>query len=101
MCHAQQVFSRLVHQDRCSWNSLITGNVRDGKARHALTLYKEMLDNGALCPDRSTYVSLLKACTMLKDLDSGQQIHESISMTRLLETDVYIGSSLVNMYAKC
>ncbi|KAI5075028.1 hypothetical protein GOP47_0010989 [Adiantum capillus-veneris] len=101
MCHSQQAFFRLIHQECCSWNSQIIQYVRDGNLRDALSLYKDIRYKISVHPDASTYVCLLKACAKLKDLDMGQQLSEDIFATRLLETDTYIASSLVNMYAKC
>eukprot|EP00250_Pteridium_aquilinum_P017995 c23889_g2_i1 orf=481-1056(+) len=46
-------------------------------------------------------VSLLKDCAKKKDLHRGSRIHADIVTRRLLEKDIFVGSTLVNMYAKC
>eukprot|EP00250_Pteridium_aquilinum_P021369 c25097_g4_i5 orf=53-1405(+) len=48
-----------------------------------------------------TVVALLKACADQKDLHKGSRIHADIVLRGLLKKNVFIGSSLVNLYAKC
>lgn len=80
---------------------MISGYVRGGHFQGALSLYREKRHELIVYPDASTYVCLLKACAKLKDSDLGQQLHEDLFATKLLKTDSYISSSLVDMYAKC
>ena len=47
------------------------------------------------------FVALLKACAKTKDLNQGSRVHESIIQKDLLQTNPYLGSSLISMYAKC
>ena len=46
-------------------------------------------------------MSLLKACTLLQDLETGIELHNDINEKGLLDVDVCIGGSLIDMYAKC
>ncbi|KAI5067707.1 hypothetical protein GOP47_0018235 [Adiantum capillus-veneris] len=46
-------------------------------------------------------VTSLKACAKEKDLYEGSRIHADIRTSGLLETDAYLRSTLVTMYAKC
>eukprot|EP00250_Pteridium_aquilinum_P031770 c44226_g1_i1 orf=2-535(-) len=46
-------------------------------------------------------VASLKACTKQKDLRKGIQIHATILDKGLLQTNIYVGNHLINMYAKC
>eukprot|EP00250_Pteridium_aquilinum_P026602 c3327_g1_i1 orf=2-388(-) len=45
-------------------------------------------------------VSLLKECTKKKDLHRGSQIHSAIARRHLLQENIFLASTLVNMYAK-
>eukprot|EP00250_Pteridium_aquilinum_P029983 c40450_g1_i1 orf=238-744(+) len=101
ICHAQHVFDKLTHRRELSWSSLMSGYVKCGESQHALVLYKKMQEGGSLYPSGHALVTLLKACTVLKDIDQGHQLHYEISRQGLLETDTFVGSSLVDMYAKC
>eukprot|EP00250_Pteridium_aquilinum_P021347 c25097_g10_i1 orf=506-814(+) len=100
LCHAQQVFGRVASRDRflCS---LITGFVKRGEPCRALILYQKMQDDNSLHPIGSTFVALLKACSMLRDLKRGCELHADISKKGLLERDAFVCSSLVDMYVKC
>ena len=50
----------------------------------------------------STYVSLLMSCTKKKDLCKGAKLHAHILKMGLLDKrSSYLGSALINMYAKC
>ena len=44
---------------------------------------------------------LLKCCTREKDLCKGHRMHEDILERGLLKKSIYIGTALVDMYAKC
>eukprot|EP00250_Pteridium_aquilinum_P003632 c1393_g1_i1 orf=632-1195(+) len=45
-------------------------------------------------------IALLQACVKHRDLDRGSEIHNAIVRRGLLE-NIFIGSTLVSMYAKC
>eukprot|EP00250_Pteridium_aquilinum_P033305 c5425_g1_i1 orf=1-645(-) len=98
---AQQVFDRLLHINEWSWDSLISGYVNHGKPHHALLLYQKMPKDGSLQPLRPTFVSLLRACVKLKDLEAGLELHTDVAKRGLLKRDLFVGSTLVDLYAKC
>ena len=75
---------------------------KQGNLIKALKLYKKMgLISSTFYPSGHAYIALLKACIALNDIESGKKLHADISSTRLLERDTFVGSSLVDMYAKC
>ncbi|KAI5057912.1 hypothetical protein GOP47_0027927 [Adiantum capillus-veneris] len=92
ICHAYQ---------EGYYSSLITGFVKRGEPLRALTLYQKTQEDDSLHPNGSTFVALLKACSMLKDLSRGCELHADISKRGLLERDAFVCSSIVDMYAKC
>jgi pentatricopeptide repeat protein len=51
-------------------------------------------------PNSVTFVGVLNACASLVALEEGRCVHQQITQ-RGLELDVFVGSSLVNMYAEC
>eukprot|EP00250_Pteridium_aquilinum_P006062 c16048_g1_i1 orf=1-912(-) len=99
MLGAEQVLYRLMHSNEHSWTSVILGYAQAGNIGQALILYQKMLDD-SVYPSSYTYVGLLKACAKFKDLERGHTFHREISQ-QALEKDLYIGSTLVDMYAKC
>ncbi|MCO5604063.1 hypothetical protein L7F22_058220 [Adiantum nelumboides] len=96
---AQQVFNRLNHQNEYSWTSLIQGWVNSGNLEVALSMLEPMQAH-AIIPSSHTFVALLKACSQLKSLDSGLELHHSILLLRQ-ESHPFICNTLVDMYANC
>ena len=82
-----------------SWNTLITGYVRNGYAEDALTCFEYMQKDG-IFPDTTTFICIIKACAMVGSMTKGQEIHAEIVRKALVEKDVMIGSTLVDMYMK-
>jgi hypothetical protein len=51
-------------------------------------------------PDSVTFVGVLNACASIAALEEGRCMHEQIIESGW-DSDVFVGSSLVDMYAKC
>ncbi len=51
-------------------------------------------------PNSFTFVGVLNACASVVALKEGKCVHQQIIQSGL-ELDVFVGSSLVDMYAKC
>ncbi|KAI5058728.1 hypothetical protein GOP47_0026898 [Adiantum capillus-veneris] len=98
---AHLVFERLAHPNVGSWNALIGGYNNCNQSQFALTLYEKFQDVDSLKPTGYTYVELLKACKKLKDMERGLLLHSEVATTDLLKTDPFVGSALLDMYAKC
>ncbi|KAK9289437.1 hypothetical protein L1049_007592 [Liquidambar formosana] len=65
----------------------------------AIEFFRRMLENGVR-PDDHIFPSATKSCASLLRCDVGQSIHSLVVQTGF-EWDVFVGSSLVDMYAKC
>ncbi|KAI5079216.1 hypothetical protein GOP47_0006887 [Adiantum capillus-veneris] len=50
---------------------------------------------------RISVLGMLKVCEQQKDLHSGSNIHVDLIKSGFLEKDIFVGSALINMYAKC
>ncbi|KAJ7530982.1 hypothetical protein O6H91_14G027300 [Diphasiastrum complanatum] len=96
---AQKVFKKMSIQDAITWNTMIAGCAHNGDGQGALDLYIRMQHQG-FRPDRVTFISTLKACGSIAALDRGKRIHEQV-ITSGLELDPFLGSTLIDMYAKC
>jgi pentatricopeptide repeat protein len=51
-------------------------------------------------PNSITFVGVLKACASIVAIEESRCIHEQIIKSGL-DSDVIVGSSLINMYVKC
>jgi pentatricopeptide repeat protein len=56
--------------------------------------------NRKVCICHVTFVGVLNACASLAALEEGRHAHERI-IESCCETDVFVGSGFVDMYAKC
>ncbi|XP_077213146.1 tetratricopeptide repeat (TPR)-like superfamily protein [Tasmannia lanceolata] len=98
--YAQRVFDRMPIRDVISWNTLITGYAQNGLANEAIDLY-HMLDKcEGLVADQGTLVSVLPALSHVGALQQGMLIHGK-AIRIGLHLDVFVGTCLIDMYAKC
>ncbi|KAJ7568443.1 hypothetical protein O6H91_01G033100 [Diphasiastrum complanatum] len=97
--HARHVFSNMHERDIVSWNALIAGYAQQGLVKEALALYEQMKQEDVQ-PDDVTYVVLLNACAGIAALEQGQQLHSRV-ISSGFDSDIIVGSALVDMYTKC
>jgi pentatricopeptide repeat protein len=82
-----------------SWNRRLAKYVKAGEYEKTMELFKQMQKKG-MRPDRFTFLPVLNSCAGLQALEEARRAHELIMQTGC-EADVLVGSSLVDMYAKC
>ena len=59
------------------------------------------MHDAGFSPNAITFACSLKACASLGDIVKGREIHSDLEQRRLLETNLVVGSALMDMYAKC
>ncbi|KAD3337162.1 hypothetical protein E3N88_32682 [Mikania micrantha] len=96
---ARQLFDEMCDPNVIAWNVMISGHIRGGFYHIAVDYFKNMTEYG-IKPTRSTLGSVLSAIASTYDLECGSQIH-ALATKQGLFSNVYVGSSLINMYAKC
>lgn len=96
---AEHVFYGMESRTVSSWNALIGGHAQNGNPSQALKFFIQMMNSG-LEPDWFSIGSLLLACTHLKSLLHGKEIHGFV-LRNGLETDSFIGISLLSLYMHC
>ncbi|EFJ25192.1 hypothetical protein SELMODRAFT_99677, partial [Selaginella moellendorffii] len=62
--------------------------------------FLDSLHKGKLSRNEANYAQALHACTKLKALDLGRQVHLEIQRSGL-EENLQLGNHVINMYAKC
>ncbi|RCV21817.1 hypothetical protein SEVIR_4G136200v4 [Setaria viridis] len=114
---ARRIFAAIEPRDVVSWNTLITGCVVQGHISDAFQLVREMQQQGGctdaatedgiaradeepVMPNNITLMTLLPGCAMLAVPARGKEIH-GYAVRHALDSDVAVGSALVDMYAKC
>ncbi|CAI0543470.1 unnamed protein product [Linum tenue] len=94
-----RVFKITRQCDTISWNSVIAGCVQNGMFDEGLRLFRQMLKDNVI-PGSVSFSSIMPACAHLTTLNLGKQLHGYI-MRCGFDDNVFISSSLVDMYAKC
>ncbi|CAL8166973.1 unnamed protein product [Prunus armeniaca] len=82
-----------------SWSSMVSGYVRNGEYEYALLTFCSMVREQIMV-DRFSVTSIVSACANVGILLLGQHIHAHIQKIGY-KTDVHLGSSYIDMYAKC
>lgn len=96
---ARMVFDKMPKRNIVTWSAVIAAYGQHGNAFEALQLFGQMQQAGRE-PDQIILASVLNTCASIAVLNQGKQIHDYI-IERGVEFDVVVGSSLVDMYAKC
>jgi len=96
---AWRVFNKMPSRNVVTWNAMVLGHVKCGQGQKALELFQQMQQQ-AVQPNSVTFVGVLKACTNVAVIEEGRGVHQQI-MQSGSESNVFVGSSLVDMYAKC
>ncbi|WZZ90740.1 hypothetical protein YC2023_119319 [Brassica napus] len=97
---ARRVFDWLPNKDVISWNTIISGYAQNVFATEAIEMYNEMKEGGEMTHNQGTWVSVLHACSQSGALRQGIKIHGRLLKNGLC-SDVFIGTSLADMYGKC
>lgn len=99
MNYAASIFRGIDDPCTFDYNTMIRGYVNETSFEEALCVYSEMVEEGVE-PDNFTYPFVLKACTRLKSVREGKQIHGHVFKLGF-EADVFVQNSLINMYGRC
>ncbi|POO00311.1 DYW domain containing protein [Trema orientale] len=96
---AVTTFNRINNPSSLSYNSIIRAYTLYGFPQKTIGIYFRMRSLG-LKGDNFTYPFVLKCCADLSNVWMGICVH-GISLRIGLEIDMYVGTSLIDMYVKC
>ncbi|KAG6671679.1 hypothetical protein I3842_16G016200 [Carya illinoinensis] len=96
---AREMFAKMPNPNVIAWNVMISGHAQNGYYMEAITYFLKMRKAGVKST-RSTLGSILSAIASLRALDYGLLVHAQ-AIKQGLDSNVYAGSSMINMYAKC
>ncbi|KAK3008198.1 hypothetical protein RJ639_015368 [Escallonia herrerae] len=96
---AREMFDKMSIKDAASWSAMVTGYTKNEMHAEALVTFRDMMAS-RVQPNESVLVSALSACCHLGALDQGRLIHMYIDKLGA-NVSVTLGTSLVDMYAKC
>ncbi|KAG7945273.1 hypothetical protein I3843_15G143100 [Carya illinoinensis] len=95
---ARLLFDETPEKSLASWNAMISGYTQNGLTEMAISLFREMMLE--VRPNPVTITSILSACAQLGALSLGKWVHNLIKSENL-ESNVYVSTALIDMYAKC
>ncbi|XP_038884767.1 pentatricopeptide repeat-containing protein At2g33680 [Benincasa hispida] len=96
---ALKTFELSGDKNSITWSAMITGYAQAGDSHEALKLFSYMHFNGNK-PSEFTFVGVINACSDIGALKEGKQMH-GYSLKVGYESQIYIMTALVDMYAKC
>ncbi|KAE9597994.1 hypothetical protein Lal_00029483 [Lupinus albus] len=96
---AHQLFDEMPHRDTVSWNTIISGYVNSGDI-HSSSEFLKSMNRSGVAFDAHTFGSILKCVASAHQLELGQQLH-SVMFKMGFTENVFSGSALLDMYAKC
>ncbi|XP_059652280.1 pentatricopeptide repeat-containing protein At5g48910-like [Cornus florida] len=96
---ARKVFDKMPEKDDISWSAIVDGYNKGGYFKEALEIFHEM-QREKVRPRKYVLSSLLAACANVGALDQGRWIHTYMERN-FIPIDAVLGTSLVDMYAKC
>lgn len=85
--------------DVVAWNTMISGFVQNGHEEESLKLFVRMADENIRWNEH-TFASILSACSNLRSMKLGNQIHGYVLKNGLI-VNPFIASGLVDVYCKC
>ncbi|KAF8377979.1 hypothetical protein HHK36_031368 [Tetracentron sinense] len=100
LVEANLQFEEIENKDVVSWNCLINGYSQQGRAGSVLVLqlFHRMMSHNSF-PNPHTFAGIFTATSNLSDPCAGKQAH-SLAIKTANCSDVFVGSSLLNMYCK-
>lgn len=99
LAEAKQLFNKAPKKSAITWSSLVSGYCKTGFEIESFQLFYEMQHEG-FKPSHFTLGSLLRLCSIKGLLSRGEQIHSYVVKTRF-DTDIFVVTSLIDVYAKC
>lgn len=94
-----KVFDEMEEKDQVTWNSIISAKAHFGHFSESLMLFSRMCSMG-FKSDRFNLGSILMASAGLSDIKTGRELHCHL-LRNSLDSDVVLGSALVDLYSKC
>ncbi|KAK1371888.1 Pentatricopeptide repeat-containing protein [Heracleum sosnowskyi] len=103
-CHdigsATKVFWNIKDRNTITWNTMISGFIKNSQPEKALEYFCEMLRE-SIEPTSITFMTLVPACGEMEALNVGKQCHCYILKSLFSEHKNALVGALRNMYEKC
>ncbi|XP_042497930.1 pentatricopeptide repeat-containing protein At3g05340-like [Macadamia integrifolia] len=100
-CHisGRRVFDEVSQSNVITWTAVISGLAQRQFYEESFNIFLKMR-SGSVEPNSLTYSSLLLACSGLRALKEGRQVH-GLVLKSGFQSDLCIESALMDIYSKC
>ncbi|KAH7302176.1 hypothetical protein KP509_23G059700 [Ceratopteris richardii] len=95
---AQKVFDSMRSRNVVSWTTMILAYAQNNQEKKALNLFEQMEVFGVI-PNEFTLVGALSACSRLRSLADGLNVHGK-AVYHGYESHIVLGNALIHMYSK-
>ncbi|KAL5793219.1 hypothetical protein ACOSP7_001813 [Xanthoceras sorbifolium] len=99
LAEARRVFDEMPERNEVTWSAMIARYSQGGYHEEALKLFRQMVLD-AFKPNTMCFSTVLSALSNFEALRPGMNIHAHVMKIGIVE-DVFISSSLVDLYSKC
>ncbi|KAF5476712.1 hypothetical protein F2P56_003424 [Juglans regia] len=99
MDYALSIFGEMDEPDSSAYNIIIRGLTYKQSPHEAVLMFKKMLES-SVEPNEFTFPSILKACSRLRALREGEQVHAHFVKCGF-GSNGYVENTLIHMYANC
>ncbi|KAG7971556.1 hypothetical protein I3843_07G140300 [Carya illinoinensis] len=96
---ALKTFEQSSDKNSITWSAMITGYAQNGDSHKALKLFSHM-HYFCIKPSEFTFAGVINACSDIGADTEGKQVH-GYSLKMGYESQIYIMTALIDMYAKC
>lgn len=96
---AKKIFRKMPTCDVVTWNTIISGCVKNSHSQEALRIFQKMLKSNVE-PDAFTFSSVIAACARLGARDCAEWIH-NLMIEKCISLNYILGAALIDMYSRC
>ncbi|KAL8209815.1 hypothetical protein R6Q57_006547 [Mikania cordata] len=96
---ARLVFDGICNHNDVSWCSMVAAYEQNDEGENACMLFLQAMRNN-IEPKDFIVSSVISACAGIAGMEMGRLVH-AISLKACIDGNVFVGSALVDMYAKC
>lgn len=98
---ALSLFRTMPERSVVSWNAVIGGFSQTGRNEEAVNTFVDMLREGVVLPNESTFPCAITAISNIASHGAGKSIHACAIKFLGQKFNVFVGNSLISFYSKC
>ncbi|KAG4166044.1 hypothetical protein ERO13_A13G107500v2 [Gossypium hirsutum] len=95
-----KLFDEMPIRDTISWNTMVSGFLRNGKFDEGFSYFKQMRKSGICWFDQATLTTILSACDRVEFYHVVKMMH-GLVFSNGYEKEISVGNSLITSYFRC